>query len=530
MKVRDFQAGGRSTVHALNGMAATSHPLATLAAIEVLRAGGTAADAAVTAAALLGVVEPHATGIGGDAFALYSPGGGDNVIAYNGSGAAPLQASADWYLQRGIKAIPLTGPHSVTVPGAVDLWATLLERHGRNGIDAALQPAIRAAEQGYAVGPRVAWDWARDREKLRKGVNAASYLLIDGEAPAAGTVIRQPALASTLRTIAAKGRDGFYLGDIAEDVVRTLRDAGGLHTAEDLQRHRTEIAAPVSTHYRHHQVWQCPPNSPGITMLIMLNVLSGFDLPRYAPLSVERLHLQAEAARHAYLARERHVADPRFSAVDYQTLLSAQFASAIRDRIRLDRVSELPPAAAPMHPSTVYLCVVDRDRNVCSFVNSLAHAFGSSVVAAKSGVLLQNRGAGFRIEPGHPNCIAPGKRPLHTLLAALVSKDGRAVMPFGVMGGQFQPTGQVHVLTNILDYGMDVQSALDLARGFHYEDVYRIESGVPAATMSGLEQLGYAVVRSAEPLGGGQAIRIDWDSGALVGGSDPRKDGCALGY
>lgn len=530
MNMRDFQSPGRSTVHALNGMAATSHPLATLAAVEVLRAGGTAADAAVTAAALLGVVEPQATGIGGDAFALYSPGGGDNVIAYNGSGAAPLQAGADWYLQRGIKAIPLTGAHSVTVPGAVDLWATLLERHGRKGIDAALQPAIRAAEDGYVVAPRVAWDWARNRDKLRKGVNAASYLLIDGEAPAAGTVIRQPALAGTLRAIAAKGRDGFYLGEIAEDIVATLRDAGGLHTAEDLQRHRTEIAAAISTHYRHHQVWQCPPNSPGVTMLIMLNVLGGFDLPRYAPLSVERLHLQAEAARHAYLARERHVADPRFSAVDFKTLLSAQFASAIREKIRLDRASELPPADAPMHPSTVYLCVVDRDRNVCSFVNSLAHGFGSAVVAAKSGVLLQNRAAGFRIEPRHPNCIAAGKRPLHTLIAALVTKDGRAVMPFGVMGGQFQPTGQVHVLTNILDYGMDVQSALDLPRGFHYDGVYRLETGVPAATMSGLERLGHVVARSELPLGGGQAIRIDWDSGALIGGSDPRKDGCALGY
>jgi gamma-glutamyltranspeptidase/glutathione hydrolase len=528
--MRDFQLPGRSTVHALNGMAATSHPMATLAAIDMLRAGGTAADAAVTAAALLGVVEPHATGVGGDAFALYSPGGGDKILAFNGSGSAPLQANADWYLEHGIAAIPLTGPHSVTVPGAVDLWTTLLERHGRKGIDAVLQPAIRAAEDGYVVASRVAWDWARNREKLRNGVNTQRYFLFDGEAPTAGTVVRQPALASALRTIAAKGRDSFYLGDIAEDIVATLRGAGGLHTADDFRHHRTEIAAAVSTNYRDHQIWQCPPNSPGLTMLIMLNVLGGFDLPLHSPLSVERFHLQAEASRHAFIARERHVGDPRFAAVDVETLLSAHFASAIRDKIRLDRVCELPPAAAPMHPSTVYLCVVDRDRNVCSFVNSIAHAFGSAVVAAKSGVLLQNRGAGFRIEPGHPNCIAPGKRPLHTLIAALVAKDGRVVVPFGVMGGQFQAVGQVHVLTNILDYGMDLQSALDLPRGFHYDGVYRIESGVPAATMSGLEQLGHVVARSEEPLGGGQAIRIDWDSGALVGGSDPRKDGCALGY
>ena len=511
-------------------MAATSHPLATLAAVEVLRGGGTAADAAVTAAALLGVVEPHATGIGGDAFAVYSPGGGDNVIAYNGSGAAPLQASADWYLQRGIKAIPLTGAHSVTIPGAVDLWATLLERHGRRGLDAALQPAVRAAEDGYVVAPRTAWDWARNREKLRNGVNAARYFLVDGEAPAVGTVIRQPALANALRSIAAKGRDGFYVGEIAEDIVTTLREAGGLHALEDLGRHKTEIAAPVSTQYRGHQVWQCPPNSPDVTMLIMLNVLGGYDLSRTTPLGVERMHLQAEAARHAYLARERCVGDPRFAAIDVDRLLSAPFAAAIREKIRLERAAELPPADAPMHPSTVYLCVVDRDRNVCSFVNSLAHGFGAAVVAAKSGILLQNRGAGFRIEPGHPNCIAPGKRPLHTLIAALVTKNGRAVMPFGVMGGQFQPTGQVHALSNMLDYGMDVQRALDLPRGFHYDGVYRLESGVPEATLLGLARLGHTVVRADAPLGGGQAIWIDWDKGTLTGGSDPRKDGCAMGY
>jgi gamma-glutamyltranspeptidase/glutathione hydrolase len=528
--MRDFQSPGRSTIHALNGMAATSHPLATLAAIDMLRAGGTAADAAVAAAALLGVVEPQATGIGGDAFALYNIGGGDQIIAYNGSGAAPKQASADWYVERGITAIPLTGPHSVTLPGAVDLWATLLQRHGRKGMDVVLQPAIRAAEHGYAVAPRVAWDWSRNREKLRNGVNSEKYFLFAGEAPGIGKVVCQPALASTLRVIASQGRDGFYTGKIAEDIVGTLQAAGGLHTLDDFQNYRTEITEAVSTSYRDHQVWQCPPNAPGVTMLIILNVLGGVQLSKYAPLGVERFHLQAEASRHAILVRERHVGDPRFAAVDVDMLLSPDLASEIRKQIRIDGVSALPPAASPMHPSTVYLCVVDRDRNVCSFVNSLAYAFGSAVVAAKSGILLQNRGAGFRIETGSPNCIAPGKRPLHTLLAALVSKNGRTVMPFGVMGGQFQPIGQVHVLANILDYGMDIQSAIDFPRGFHYDDIYWLESGVPATVASGLQRIGHVVARSEEPLGGAQAIWIDWDSGVLTGGSDPRKDGCALGY
>ena len=528
--MRDFQSPGRSTVHSLNGMAATSHPMATLAAIDMLRAGGTAADAAVTAAALLGVIEPQSTGIGGDAFALYAAGGTDRIIAYNGSGRAPTRARADWYLDRGTKAIPLTGPHAVTVPGAVDMWATLLEKNGRKGLDAALQPAIRAAHEGFVVAPRVALDWAHNRDKLRNGVNAGQYLLSDGEAPKIGSIVRLPALADTLRQIAARGRDGFYGGPVAEDIVDTLRNAGGLHTLDDFSGHRTEVVTPIKASYRGYDIWQCPPNGPGVTMLMMLNVLKGFDLAAHAPLSAERLHLEAEASRHAFLARERHVGDPKFVTLDLDRLLSPEFAAEMRRKIRLDGVCKLPPAAPPMHPSTIYLCVVDRDLNVCSFVNSIAYAFGSAIVSAKSGVLLQNRGAGFRIEPGHANCIAPGKRPLHTLLAALATSNERAVMPFGVMGGQFQAVGQVHVLSNIIDFGMDVQTALDLARAFHYAGVYQLESGISNAVMAELERLGHIVARSEEPLGGGQAIWIDWDSGVLTGGSDPRKDGCALGY
>ena len=406
----------------------------------------------------------------------------------------------------------------------------LLEQHGRKGIDAVLQPAIRAAEEGYVVAPRVAWDWERNREKLRNGTNTGAYLLSGGDAPTIGTVMRQPALAETLRIIATKGPQGFYSGAVAEDIIETLKIAGGLHTLDDFQNHRTEITQAISTRYRDHEIWQCPPNGPGVTMLMMLNVLGGFDLSQYPPLGVERFHLEAETSRHAFIARERHVGDPRFAAVDLATLLSAGFASEIRDQIHLNRVCALPPSASPMHPSTIYLCVVDRDRNVCSFVNSIAYAFGSAVVGARSGVLLQNRAAGFRIEPGHPNGIVPGKRPLHTLLAALVTRNGRAVLPFGVMGGQFQAVGQVHVLTNILDYGMDIQTALDLARGFHYEGVYRLEAGISATVMADLERWGHVVARSEEPLGGGQAIWIDWENGVLVGGSDPRKDGCALGY
>lgn len=528
--MRDFHRPGRSTVHTLNAMAATSHPQATLAAIEMLRAGGTAADAAVCAAAVLSVVEPQSTGIGGDCFVLYAPAGSDRVIAYNGSGRAPKAASCAWYLEHGMTAIPLTGPHSVSVPGAIDCWARLLADHGRKGLEAALQAGISCAEEGYVVAPRIAWDWQASLEKLRSGTNTPRFLLPGGVAPKAGDVIRQPELGATLRTIAQKGRDGFYRGAVAEDIVETLRSLGGLHTLDDLAAHDTEVVTPIKTAYRGYDVWQCPPNGPGITALMMLNILQGFDLPRHDPLGVARLHLEAEATRLAFAARETHLGDPRFSKVDVERLLSAPFADEQRGKIRLDRAADLADARPPMHPSTIYLAIVDRDRNVCSLIHSVAYKFGAAIVTPKTGIVLQNRGAGFRVEPGHPNAIAGGKRPLHTIIPGMVTKAGRAVMPFGVMGGQYQPVGQVHVLTNMVDYGMDVQSAIDHPRALHYEGVYQLEAGIPEEVAVGLAKLGHRTVRVEEPHGGGQAIWIDTERGTLTGGSDPRKDGCALGY
>jgi gamma-glutamyltranspeptidase/glutathione hydrolase len=265
-------------------------------------------------------------------------------------------------------------------------------------------------------------------------------------------------------------------------------------------------------------------------MLVMLNILSRFDLTQFPPLSVERFHIEAEAARIAYLMREQYIGDPAYADVDVVRILSQEFADQYGRQIRIDGVLDLPVATPPMNPSTVYISVVDRDRNACSFINSIAHPFGAAIVSNKTGIVLQNRGAGFRVQPGHPNCIAPGKRPLHTIIPSLVTKNGRAQMSFGVMGGQYQPVGQVHVLTNLLDYGCDPQEALDMPRGLHYEGVYQLEDGVPAAIVEGLRKLGHKTTSVVSPLGGGQAIWIDWDKGTLTGGSDPRKDGCALGY
>src|SRR5467141_3173005 len=528
--MRNFHLAGRSTVHAQNGMVATSHPLAALTAIEVLRSGGTAADAAVAACALLGVIEPQSTGIGGDCFALIQPRGEGKIVAYNGSGRAPMAATAEWYLEHNIKAIPLTSPHAVTIPGAVDAWTVILRDHGKFGLDSLLQPAIKAAEEGYVVAPRIAFDWHNQFEKLKKGTNTGRYLLPHGKPAVAGDVIRQPELGQTLRAIAKDGRDAFYKGPIAEDMVETLRAIGGLHTLDDFAAHTTETTAPIGTVYKGHDVWQCPPNGPGITMLVMLNILSRFDLTKFPAMSVERFHLEAEAARVAYMMREQYIGDPAFVDVDVVRILTKEFAEEYGSKIRMDRLLDLPVVTPPMNPSTVYITVVDRDRNVCSFINSIAHAFGSAIVSNKTGILLQNRGAGFRVQPGHPNCIAAGKRPLHTIIPSLVTKAGRAVMPFGVMGGQYQPVGQTRVLTNMLDYGCDVQEAIDQPRGLHYEGVYQLEDGVPADVVEGLKKLGHKTTSVVGPLGGGQAIWIDWDKGTLSGGSDPRKDGCALGY
>src|ERR1700704_3648130 len=332
--MRNFHLAGRSTVHAENAMVATSHPLAALTAIEVLRAGGTAADAAVAACALLGVIEPQSTGIGGDCFALAQPRGEGKITAYNGSGRAPMAAKPDWYLERNIRAIPLTSAHAVSIPGAIDAWATILRDHGKLGLDRLLQPAIKAAEEGYVVAPRIAFDWKNQSDKLKNGTNTERYLLPHGKPPVAGDVIHQPELGKTLRAIAKGGRDAFYKGAIAEDMVETLRGIGGLHTLEDFAAPVTETTSPIGTMYKGLDVWQCPPNGPGITMLVMLNILANFDLTKYPPLSVERFHLEAEAARIAYMMREQYIGDPQHVDVDVVRILAKESADEHVGKIR----------------------------------------------------------------------------------------------------------------------------------------------------------------------------------------------------
>ncbi|MEE8189901.1 MAG: gamma-glutamyltransferase [Kiloniellales bacterium] len=530
--MRDFELPGRSPVYAVDGMAATSHPLATAAAVEVLRSGGNAMDAAVTACAVQCVVEPQSTGIGGDCFVLYAPRGEGRIVAFNGSGRAPKAARAEWYRERGIETIEQHSPHAVTIPGAIDAWWQLLRDHGTYELGKALQPAIRYARHGYPVTPRVALDWALAADLLRRDETASRVFLPKGRPPKAGARHSQPKLADTLERIARDGRDTFYKGPIAEDIVSCLQSHGGLHTLEDFAEAGGEYVKPIKLVYRGYEVFECPPNGQGVAALEMLNILSGLLPGVEDPLSAERLHYEVEAARLGYHDRDNLISDPKQVEVPVDLLLSKGYGEKMRALIQPDRaMAELPASPVPEHADTVYLCVVDKDLNAVSFINSLYHGFGSGYAAPRSGVILQNRGQSFSTDPEQANCIAPRKRPMHTIIPGMVQKDGRTVMPFGVMGGMYQAMGHAHFVTNLFDFGLDLQEALDQPRVFAGpEGPVEVEGTVPEAAIEGLEALGHKIAPSEKPIGGGQAIWIDRAEGVLIGASDPRKDGCALGY
>lgn len=531
MTMRDFQQPGRSPVYGTRGAAATSYPTATLTALDILRSGGNAMDAAVAASAVQCVVEPQSTGIGGDCFVLYAPADADHPIAYNGSGRAPALATVDWFLEHNISAIDRHSPHAVTIPGAVEAWCRLIDDYGRKDLGTLLQPAIHYAEHGYVVHPRVAYDWHREIQTLEHQAATKQLFLPNGHPLKSGDRHVQRQLAQTLKTIAQQGRDAFYTGAIAQDIVDTLQKLGGLHTLDDLAEATGEYVTPISTNFSDYQVYECPPNGQGITVLIMLNILSGLDLGRYAPNSIERIHLSIEAARIAYRDRDIYVADPLQATLPIEDLLSEAYAETVRQQISLDRaMTHLPPPAFPEHPDTVYISVVDDEGNAVSFIQSIYHSFGSGIVTPNTGILLHSRGSGFRVDPHHWNCIAPRKRPLHTIIPGMLMRDRQTVMPFGVMGAAYQPAGQVHFLTNVLTYGMDVQTALDYPRFFYNNDRCQLEHTISSDIKIGLEHLGHRTERVDKPLGGGQAVWIDRERGVLIAGSDPRKDGCALAY
>jgi gamma-glutamyltranspeptidase / glutathione hydrolase len=513
-------------------MAATSHATATLAAVEALRDGGNAIDAAVTACAVQCVVEAGSTGVGGDCFALLSRGGSADVVAYNGSGRTPMAAAPEWYDRHGITTIDRHSPHAVTVPGAVEAWSRLIKDHGRRPLAAALEPAIALARDGYAISPRIAHDIGKQRDLLRRDPTARRTFLSDGEAPSVGAVQRQPELAQALEAIGCEGPDAFYCGSIAKDMVAYLRSLGGLHTADDFAQAKGEYVTPITAEFRGRTIYECPPNGQGVIALMILNILTRFKV-RPDPLDVDNLHVEIEATRLAYAARDAFLADPALAAVPVDYLLSDRLADELAAKIDLSHAIEDLPSFVPVeHKDTVYIAVVDEERNAVSFINSLFHPYGSGLMSPKSGVLFHNRGQGFVLTPGHPNQIGPGKRPMHTIIPGMAAENGRVFMPFGVMGGQYQAMGHAHLLAKLFDHRLDLQSAIDFPRLFPLPgtNVVEMEERLRDRHGAALEGRGFVVRPPAWAIGGAQAIWIDWQRGTLLGGSDPRKDGCALGF
>ena len=525
--MRNFQLPGRSAVFATNGLCATSHPLAAKIAIDILQAGGNAADAAIAGAVVLGICEPQMTGLGGDCFVLVKPAGEERVVALNGSGRAPKGLSAAGMRARGLPAVPLYGPEAVTIPGAVDAFCHLAADWGSLPLSQTLAPAIHYAEEGVPVAPRTARDWAEAAENLQG--DARRYYLLQGEAPRTGQVFRAPGQAEVLRLIAAEGRAGFYEGDVAEDMVSSLQALGGTHTLDDFAATACSWGEPVSGQYKGTELVEHPPNGQGATAILMLNILSHFDLAALDPFGAERAHLEAEAAKLAYDARNRFIADAR-NVTRLDHMLSPETARRLAALIDPRRAM---PAAAPLteavHRETIYLTVVDRNRMAVSLIYSVFHSFGAGLASTKYGINFQNRGAGFVLTEGHPNEAGGGKRPMHTIIPAMLKKDGRVTMPFGVMGGAYQPNGHARFVTNMIDYGMDPQSAIDGARCFCGPDGFEIETGYRPEVRAALAGMGHTMIDADGPIGGAQAILMD-ESGVLQGASDPRKDGCALGY
>ena len=525
--MRDFHQPGRSAVFAENGMCATSHPLAAQTAIDILKRGGNAMDAAVAGAVLLGICEPQMAGLGGDCFVLFSPAGTDDVHGFNGSGRAAAGASAQALRKSGFAAVPIHSADAVTIPGSVDAFCTLAADWGKLGLDALLAPAIQYAENGVPVAPRVAFDW-QEASQFLQGAGRTFYLN-NGQVPKVGEVFRNPTQADVLRRIAKNGRDAFYSGEIAEDMVATLQAIGGQHDLDDFADTRGTATHPISATYKGVELLEHPPNGQGATAMLLLNVLSHFDISSMDPNGFERAHIEAEATKLAYDARNRILADTDHT-THLERMLSTDVAAELASLIsRQQAMPSAPALTEAIHKDTVYITVVDRDRMSVSLIYSIFHGFGSGIASEKFGVLFHNRGAGFSLTDGHPNELAGGKRPMHTIIPGMLRQGGRVTMPFGVMGGAYQPCGHARFISNMVDFGMDPQSAIDTPRCFADAGVLRTERGYSARTKQALSDLGHILEEPHTPIGGAQAIHID-DKGVLTGASDFRKDGCAIGY
>ncbi len=535
----------RSPVLARHGLIATSQPLASAAGLQVLQEGGNAIDAAIAAVAVLSVVEPTMTGIGGDLFAIVWDARTKRLHALNASGRSAYAATPEALAGKGLTELPSNGPLTISVPGAVDGWSELLSRFGTIDLERAVRAAVRHAREGFAVSEIIAGQWEAAAEDVLGDRDAAATFLPGGRAPLPGEIFANPNLARSLELIASGGRDVFYRGELARRIVAELQKRGSWLTARDFAEHRSDWVEPISTSYRGYDVYEMPPNTQGFVALEMLNILEGFDLASLGHNTPEYLHLLIEAKRIAFADRNAHLAD--FDSVPpdvMRTLLSKEYAAQRRKEIDPKHAAEsYKPWSrqdGPRAPSadrsarglgdTVYLTAADGQGNVISLIQSLFSSFGSSVVAGDTGIVLHNRGTAFETAEGHPNRLAPHKRPLHTLVPAMVLKDGRPWLSYGVMGGDMQPQGHVQVLINLVDFGMNVQNAGEAPRFRHAGTNVGLESAFTSETRFALSRRGHRIVSLVDSFGGFQGILIDPRTGVLMGGSDPRKDGLAIGF
>ncbi len=528
-------AAQRSVIMGTHGMVAASQPLATLAGYKMLLKGGNAVDAAVAMVSVLSVVEPYSAGLGGDAFALIYLAGEKRLIGMNASGRAPDRASTNWFKERGMHEIPERGILTVTVPGALHGWTQALERYGILSLGEVFEDAIDYAENGYPVTEIIAGEWKGAENLLLSSESSSKTFLIDGNAPRPGQIFMNRDLARTYQKIVRDGIETFYKGEICDAIVNICNQHQGLLSHQDFKDHLTTWVEPVSTEYRGYTIYELPPNCQGITALEMLNILEGYDIGSFGHNSPEYLHLLIEAKRAAFRDRDQFITDPEFEKIPVDHFLSKDYARKIGEKIDMNRAA--PPSlfsSGREASETVYVTAVDKERNAVSFISSLFMPFGSGIVVDGTGIVLQNRGASFSLDPKHFNRLEPHKRPMHTIIPGMVFKEGQFLISFGVMGGDMQPQGHVQFLANLIDFQMNLQEAIDALRVRHLKDteVY-LEEGISEKTAAALIQKGHQIITNVpevNQVGGGQAIYFDCDQDVLLGASDRRKDGCAIGY
>ncbi len=533
-----FPQRNRPVTMAPHGLVASPHYLASQAGVDILKRGGTAVDAAIATNAVLNVVYPHMCGIGGDAFWLIYDASKKDLAFLNASGRSPYAASIEYFQKAGMKSIPVRGLLAVTVPGAVDGWFQAHGRYGKLPIPSILEPAIGYARNGYPIGHILSFKIHEAVSELSRFPTSKTLFLPGGKAPRPGDVLTNPGLAGSLEKIAREGRDVFYRGEIARAIVKFSQENGGLLSEKDFQDTQSTWGDPISTQYRGYKVFETAPNSQGLTALLILNLLEGYDLSSLGFQSPDHLHLTVEAKKVAFADRNHYISDPDMVKIPVAELLSKGYAAKRRSLIRMDRAMD-SAAVAPGNPGrdTIYLCVVDEMGNAVSLIQSLFHSFGSAVVAGETGIVLQNRGAYFSLNPGHVNCLKPHKRTFHTLMASMTFRDGKPFMVFGTSGADGQPQTHAQVMTAVFDFGLDMQSALEAPRWVAGrelpENALAVESRLPAATVEELRKRGHEIQMAeswAQTMGSAHGIIIHPENGLRMGGADPRSDGAAIGY